>query len=282
MKDLRTIRIFLAVIFFAATLAYLLIGRDVNPMAEVSIKVQILPSALRMTIGATIVWLLATFLFGRVYCSTVCPLGTWQDTALRVRRMVNRRRRSRGENYYFHPFRYRSKWKYRGIILLGYVVCLLLGLLSIAALVEPWRIMQNAAGVINPEASDKTMLLFAGNFGAGALIAIASLIGIWIWGLLHGRRYCTHICPIGTALENISERAVYHIEINPDKCVNCMRCEDVCRTESIKVVSRYVDNGKCVRCFDCLKVCDNDAIKFQKNRNRRATPLLRRTVRGRL
>lgn len=276
MRDLRTIRIFLAVIFFAAAVAYLFIGRDVNPMAQVSIRSQILPTALLMTLGATIIWLVATFVFGRIYCSTVCPIGTWQDTGLRVRRLVNKRRSRNGEPAPFAPFSYRHRWKYRHVALIGYIVCLILSLLPIAALVEPWRIMQSASMAVNPESIEPKLLLSVGNVALGATIGIISLIAIWVWGLFHGRRFCTHICPIGMVLEGLADKAVYHIEIDPDKCTNCMRCEDVCRSESIKVVSRYVDNGRCVKCFDCLKVCEDDAIRYQRNRNRRATPLLRR------
>lgn len=276
MRDLRTIRIFLATIFFVAAVAYLFIGSDVNPMAVVSKKVQILPTSLMMTLGVTIVWLLATFLLGRVYCSTVCPIGTWQDTALRVRRFANRRRIVSGDEAPFLPFRYRHRWRYRTIPLIIYVVCLILGLIPIAALLEPWRIMQSAAMSTNHEAVNPKYLFIAGNVTIGILIGILSMVGIWIWGLLHGRRFCTHVCPIGTVLESVAERALYHIEIDPDKCINCMKCEDVCRTESIKVVSRYVDNGRCVKCFDCLKVCENDAIRYQKNRNFRITPMVKR------
>lgn len=74
----------------------------------------------------------------------------------------------------------------------------------------------------------------------------------------------------------LSDYAIYHIEINPDKCTSCGLCEDVCRASCIKTVSRYVDNSRCVRCFDCVARCPEEAIKFQPNRNRPATPLMRR------
>lgn len=279
MKDLRTIRIFLAVIFFAASAAYLFIGRGVNPMAQAAMHVQIIPSALAATIGATGFWLVATFMFGRIYCSTVCPVGTWQDSAVRIRRLLRRcadRSRSRSAARLLPPFSYRPRWRWRPLVLIAYLVCLILGLFAVAALLEPWRIMQAAASAVNPDAADPSLRLFAGNAILGTVIAGATLLAIWIWALLRGRRFCTDVCPIGTLLGCVSEHSVYHIEIDPDRCVNCMRCEEACRSEAIKVVGRHVDNARCVRCFDCLKVCPNYAIRFQHNRNRRATPLLRR------
>ena len=55
-----------------------------------------------------------------------------------------------------------------------------------------------------------------------------------------------------------------------------MRCEEVCKTEGIKVAGRFVDNERCVRCFNCLKVCADDAINLQRNRNQRVNPLMMR------
>lgn len=59
-----------------------------------------------------------------------------------------------------------------------------------------------------------------------------------------------------------------------------MRCEEICKTQSIKVAGRYVDNERCVRCFDCLKVCADDAINLQRTRNRRINPLMKKRLDG--
>ena len=88
MKQLRAIRILLAVIFLAAAVACIAIGPHFNPIAAVAGKVQIALSALSITIGATFVWLLVSLLFGRVYCATVCPVGTLSDLFLRLRRQI--------------------------------------------------------------------------------------------------------------------------------------------------------------------------------------------------
>lgn len=232
-------------------------------MAEISLHAQIIPSALAKTIGATLFWLVVTFLFGRVYCSTVCPVGALQDSAGWLRRKILRRRR-----YDFRP-----RTKVRLWVLAAYAIALPLGLIWLSALVEPWHIFQEAARLTNPELNKTPWLIFGGNALAGGLVGALSLAGIWIWALLHGRRFCSHICPIGTFLEAVAERSVYTIQIDPDRCISCLACQDNCKSEAIKVSQRFVDNGRCVRCFDCLKVCPNDAIRLQRGRNRPATPL---------
>ena len=264
-----------------ASIAYLFVGETVNPMAGLAETVQIIPSALAAAIGATAFWLVATFIFGRIYCSSVCPVGTLQDSATWLRRRILKRMERRGatgRGAWLHPFGYARAGRVRGFVLLVYVVLLLVGITSLATVVEPWNMFRSAARATNPEANAE-WLVFAGNATYGAVFGLAVLAGVWIWALFQGRGFCTEVCPIGTVLGEISDRAIYHIEIDPDKCVNCMKCEEVCKTRGIKVVSRYVDNARCVRWFDCLKVCSDDAIHYQRNRNRRATPLFRRRVR---
>lgn len=278
MKELRTIRIFLTVVFLAASVTYLFIGTGTNPMAEVSYRAQIIPSLLASTIGITVFWLIITFLFGRVYCSTVCPIGALQDSANWLRRKIGKRIASKGkESRAFGPYSYRRRATVRLYIVAIYAICLPIGLMWISALVEPWHIFEEAARLSNPELRRASWLIFSGNALAGGLVGLASLMAIWIWALFHGRRFCSHICPIGTFLEAVAERSVYKIQINPDLCTSCMACEDHCKSEAIKVSQRLVDNGRCVRCFDCLKVCPNEAIRLRKGRHTPASPLLQKS-----
>ena len=284
MPSLRTIRITVASIFLSASVAYLFFETGSVPAVQISERVQIIPSALAVSIGATAFWLVATFFFGRIYCSLVCPVGIIQDSATWLRRrlyripMLRKWRNPLDGRPMFAPFRYRKSGKWRGLILLFYVVCLLLGFTGIAALFEPWNIMRLASESVHPAPTTTPTrgLLFASNLLLGAVIGFEILIIIWIWALVAGRKFCTEVCPIGTVLGHVTERGIWQIEFDPDRCVGCLRCEEICKSECIKVVSRYVNNSKCVRCFDCIRVCDDDAIRFTPSRHRPATPLLRR------
>ena len=44
-------------------------------------KIQLLPAVLALNVGVIVVLVVATLLFGRVYCSVICPLGIFQDVA---------------------------------------------------------------------------------------------------------------------------------------------------------------------------------------------------------
>lgn len=268
MRQLRIFRIFLATLFFVATVAYLFIGPQVQPMAVVSEKVQIILSAGTTAIGATLVWLVLTVLFGRIYCSTVCPVGTLSDIFIALRRKIPRFNR---------PFSFRKPKRWSIHVLIIYIICLLIGLLVVPYVIEPWNIMRNIASAVRPDAVQATWI----NLGIGIATAIAagivSLILLAVYALMSGRGFCTDVCPLGTAMGLLDRHTLYHIEINPDLCTSCGACEDSCKSQCISVANRLVDNTRCVRCFDCLAVCNDNAINFQSNKNTPATPLFNGT-----
>lgn len=279
MKGLRAIRITLALLFLAATTAYLLTGGMIHGVAlsitQMAERIQIIPSAFAITMGATAFWLAVTFLIGRVYCSTVCPVGTLQDLAFRLRRSLPERilRRLRLPE----AMRWRSPRRWRYDVLIGYIICLIFGFTVVPLLIEPWQIVRDAAAVADPQSIASTWGTLAYGVTTGIIAGITSLILIIIWGFITGRDFCNTLCPLGTAMGFVSQFALYQMQIDPDKCISCMKCEDGCRGGCIKVVSRYVDNSRCVRCFDCMNVCPNQAIGLHIGAQQRpATPLLQR------
>lgn len=265
MKDLRTIRIFLSALFFAGSVAYLAIGSDVHPMARMVEKAQIVPSLIAVGMGTILVWIALTFVFGRIYCSTVCPIGTYQDIFMTLRRRIP---------WLDRPFSYRPPGPMRYQIVAIYAVCLLAGVTAVPLWLEPWNMMRNICAAIHPTAETAAWLTLGVGMGTGVVAGIFAAILLALCALFTGRGFCTDICPIGIALGSLHDFTLLHIEIDPDKCVNCLRCEDVCKSHCIRVSERRVDNSRCVRCFDCLKVCPNDAIRYQAQHNRRGTPLI--------
>lgn len=268
MKSLRLIRIVLAALFFAASLACLILGPQAPSWVLAVGKSQIVLSSISITLGATLVWLLATFLFGRVYCGTACPVGTLSDIFLRCRPLVPALRRK--------PFRYRHKSKAAIHILWIYLLCVLVGIGVVPFLIEPWNIMRNIVAVAKPSAVEATWMSIGLGAVTGIVAGIVSLVLIAATSLCRGREFCSRYCPVGTAMGLLGDQTVWHMEIDPDRCTSCGKCEDICRSQCIKVVSRFVDNGRCVRCFDCVAECPEGAIRFQPNRNRPATPLMKR------
>lgn len=269
MKGLRIIRICLATLFFLGAVAYLAIGSGVSHSLAFVERFQIIPSSIATSLGAIIVWLVVTLLLGRIYCSTVCPVGTLQAIFSKGRKVIKPLKK---------PFSYRPGSKMRYYILGAYIFCIIAGVAAVPFWLEPWSIMRNICGDIHPSAEKMEWIRLGVGVTTGIIAGIVSALLLLTVALLTGRGFCTDICPIGTALGCLSNYTLYHIEIDPDKCISCMKCEDICPSQCIKVSLRYVDNSRCVRCFDCGYVCPNDAIRFQINRNKRMTPLMNPTV----
>lgn len=271
MKQLRAIRILLATLFFVASAACLVLGPQVHPMAAGAEKAQIILSASEITAGATIVWLLLSFLFGRAYCSVACPVGNLSDIFFSVRRRVRKLNK---------PFSYRHRSHRQVHVLWIYLLCIVIGLLGVPFLIEPWNMARNIASPFNPDTVSHTWMAIGLGVGTGIAAGILSAILIAATSLIWGREICSRWCPIGYVFGLPHERTLFHIEIDPDKCISCGHCEEVCRAQCIKTVSRYVDNSRCVLCFDCVAECPSGAIRYQYSRNRPATPLMRKTASG--
>ncbi len=262
---MRNFRIVLALVMLFASLLWLLLGTSAPVYAMISERAQIIPSAIHASFGATIIWIIATILFGRIYCATVCPVGTLQDIVVWSRLKANPKK----------TFRFEEGKKLRYIVLFAYLASLVAGILAVGFAIEPWNIMRNAGSIVRPSDTSMTWGQIGVSVGIGAAAGLVALAAILVWAWREGRGFCTSVCPIGTALGCLHSQTLMHIAIDPDKCISCMKCEDVCASKCIKVEQRLVDNSRCTRCFDCTEVCPNDAIRFQLNKGRnRQTPLL--------
>ena len=281
MKFLRWLRMILAVLFLAASIAFLFTSGALHNATGFAPKAQIVPSMLAVGMGAIFFWLGVTLFVGRFYCSTICPVGTLADLSMRLRLFLGRYVPALRRPFRFKPER---RWRYHILVL--YLFCLIFGIAAIPLaeavpyILEPWNVMNNVSAIAHPENVDLTWATLGVGAGLGFALGLILLLVVVVWAFFAGRDFCNVICPIGSALGYIDKLSLLHMEIDPDRCISCMKCEDVCRSSCVKVVSRYVDDTRCVRCLDCIHVCPVDAIRLQNNRNRPATPLMRKVVRN--
>lgn len=126
---LRTIRLTLAVIFFALiTLLFLDFTGTLHAWFGWMAKIQFLPAVLALNIGVVLSLAVLTLAFGRIYCSVICPLGVFQDIVswLSAKRKKNR-------------FRYSSALKWLRYGVLGvFVLAIIGGLNSFVVLLAPY------------------------------------------------------------------------------------------------------------------------------------------------
>lgn len=268
MNKLRSIRIILSVLILLASTAFFICSGTLHDIGSEFHNLQIMPLLISESVGVLIFWLAITLIWGRLYCSMICPIGTLQDISSRIGKTLHIRKKG---------YRYKFPFKFRHHILVIYLITAILGLASVAVVLEPWIMYGNMLSCIKIGVISELWRNFGIGVSTGMVIGIISAIVIIALSLFRGRDFCNAICPIGTALSYASRTAIYHIEINPDKCTGCLKCEEICKSSCIKVVGRYVDNTRCVCCFDCIDVCSEKAINYQPNRNKPLTPLFKRT-----
>lgn len=232
-------------------------------------RLQIMPLAIASTFMTLLFWLVFTLLFGRIYCSVICPMGTLMDIFARLPRLGKRRLIKRPYHYCAANNNLRYSW----LILI--VATLLLGNVLVATLFDPYSafstITNNAVALL----TDGTVVVgtLTGIGVAAATLVVVAAVAAW-----SGRTICNSYCPVGAALSLPARYSLYGIDINTDVCIGCNRCVDVCKAHCIDPSAHTVDTSRCVTCFNCLDSCRTGAISYTGRRHRLSTPLVMPTT----
>ena len=258
-RAIRIFRIVFSLAFMAMVVAAAFLpSAHAQRLAHFLAHMEIVPALL--TAGGLWVsaWAVITLLFGRIYCSSICPLGTLQDV---VSRLASRRLTGPLDRY-----RYRhDRPMLRVLMLIVFVECLTFGATAWIHYMDPYT-----------EFTRMVRFWLLGNAGAligAAVTAVLTVAMAW----RGGRLLCNSLCPVGAALGAQTSVSLTRIDINPDLCVHCGACERTCKGQCIRSDVSIVDNSRCVSCFDCTAVCPNGAITWRTGRHRLQWPLLQRT-----
>ncbi len=259
-KPVRIARIVISLIAMAVPTWALLAGYD-----SVFVRMQILTALLSGASVCLLFWLVITLIYGRIYCSTACPMGTLMDCVSAVGRLAGRRRCS---------YRYVApSQRTRVIFLIIALATFIIGGSFFPTLFDPYSSYARMVGelVARPLGLNPSAVSFtASSLAVAAVTACAVACAAW----KNGRIGCSTVCPVGTILGYVGSKSYFHIEIDPDKCINCGECERVCKAQCIKLPEKIVNNSRCVVCFDCTTVCPNDAILYKTGRFRLDMPMM--------
>lgn len=270
---LRRIRLTLAVLFFAAVTALFLdFTGALHAWLGWTAKIQFLPALLALNVGAVAALAALTLLFGRVYCSVICPLGVMQD-------IISWASGRRKKKQYRFSYSEEKKWLRYGVLGL-FVAALAAGIGSFVALLAPYssygRIASNLFAPLY-RWGNNLLAYFAERADSYAfyetqvwmkslptfLIAAATFVVLAVLAWRNGRTYCNTICPVGTVLGFLSRFSLFRITIDKDKCNRCGLCSRKCKAACIDGREHTVDYSRCVACMDCIDTCRHGAIGFR-------------------
>ena len=246
---LRRIRTLLAVVVLVGiTLLFLDFTGTLHTWLSWLAKIQLLPAVMALNVVVIVALALLTLVFGRIYCSVICPLGILQDVLARLRRKKNKYFYSREVRWLRYP------------VLVVFIVAALAGVGSLFQLLAPYSAFGRIA----------TMLLqplwMLGNNVLGFLAERADsyafyTVDVWMKSLP------VFIVALVTlvVLVVLSWRGGWlKIRFDEEKCKNCSMCSRNCKAACIDYKTHSVDYSRCVVCGNCISSCKFGALKYSR------------------
>ncbi|MDR2581404.1 MAG: 4Fe-4S dicluster domain-containing protein [Fibromonadaceae bacterium] len=264
---LKKIRVAVSILIFSLLTFYFLDFAGILPSRiHVLGHIQFIPALLSH--NAIIVCLIIlALLFGRVYCSFICPMGVFQDIASRCSKK---------------KFAYRKnnpvlRWS---IVAITFIL-FLSGFTIAIGILDPYSAYGRiAVHIFRP------IYIFANNILAGVFsnfgnytfykvgigilsifslsVALLTFVAIGVLAWKKGRFYCNTICPVGTVLGFINKFSLFKIRINNTQCTSCGICEKNCKASCIDAKAKTIDYSRCVNCFNCVKGCNRRGVFYAK------------------
>ena len=267
---LRKIRITLASVFFIGlTLLFLDFTGTLHHWLGWLAKVQALEAVLALNLGIIIALVLLTLVFGRIYCSVICPLGILQDIFGWLGKKAKKNR---------YTYSNAISWLRYGVLVI-FVVALIAGLGSVFQLLAPYSAFGRITTMLLQPVymvCNNMLAAIAEHYESYAfysvdvwmrslpvfIIALVTLIILAVLAWRNGRTYCNTICPVGTVLSFIARFSFLKIHFDENKCKNCSLCTKNCKAACIDFKNHKVDYSRCVVCGDCISSCKWGVLKY--------------------
>ena len=267
---LRKIRIILAtVMFLCITWLFVDFTGTARHWFAWMPKLQFLEAVLALNVAVIIGLVVLTLVFGRIYCSVICPLGIMQDVFGWLGKKQKKNR---------YTYSKEMKWL-RYPVLVLFVIALLAGVGSLFQLLAPYSAFGRiATNLLQPvwQAGNNILASIAEHYdsyafyqsdiwirsGVSLIIAGVTFVTLGVLAWRNGRTYCNTVCPVGTVLSFISRFSFLKIHFDTEKCKNCSLCTKNCKAACIDFKTHSVDYSRCVVCGDCIESCKFGALKY--------------------
>jgi polyferredoxin len=269
---LRKIRVTAAAAVSASmALMFLDFTGTLHPWLGKLAKLQLVPAVLSAGFAALAVLALLTVLFGRVYCSVLCPLGVMQDCVSNVSGRLRGKQSRFGHRAPKAWLRYGALALYAAALATGTgaVVSLLdpyaaFGRIASNILAPPYRLGNNLLAWLAEAAGSFAFHSTDASIGGWTTFAVAALTLALVGGLAwrNGRTWCNTVCPVGTLLGAVSRVSAFGVVLDAEKCTKCGLCEKSCKAACIDSKGMSIDRSRCVSCFNCVEACNSGAAKY--------------------
>jgi len=223
-----------------------------------------------------LITVVATILFGRVFCGWVCPLGAVHQFSSFVFKKTKFLKPTREEKMSL-------AWKY--YILIIVLAGALFGM-DLAGYLDPFSFLTRSfATAVFPSLAYALSSLNGVLYGLGitglarsisqalenwtinVTFSLGFSVGLLFLGAvaLNARKerfWCRYLCPTGALLGLLSRWNLFKLKIDEEKCIKCGLCTQHCETQAQPYPNEKWKSGECIYCQNCASICPTGAIRF--------------------
>lgn len=227
------------------------------PFCHLVIPMMILPAAFTQSIifpgsiiggfaniaSMVVLWLVATLVLGRGFCSWGCFYGGWDDGFSRVRKKRT-------------ITKINEIWKW-----MPFAVLIMVSLTAALTLVPtycdwicPFKAVTEFEQVTSVESATK----------AGVFVSLFAGLVVVLPVMTRKRTQCSFLCPLG-AVNTLSNKVTpFTVKIDKTACNECFKCVQACPLFALSQenVSAGVVSVFCSKCGKCIDTCPKNAIHY--------------------
>ncbi|MHC4499130.1 MAG: 4Fe-4S binding protein, partial [Planctomycetota bacterium] len=207
-----------------------------------------------------LVTVVLTIIFGRFFCSWVCPFGSLHHFV----GFLGKRNKPAAQQIELNKYRRAQCIKY-------FILAVLLAMAafpSIAAtlqtgLLDPIPLITRSFNLVLLPIVDRPVNIASvmGRFHEGAWLIFTIFLTAILLNLSIPRFYCRFICPLGALFGVIGRFAIWRIGKNQSECIDCRLCETSC--EGGCEPAGNIRISECVLCFNCRQDCKDEVLSYQ-------------------
>lgn len=227
------------------------------PFCHLVIPMMILPAAFTQSIifpgsiiggfanisSMVVLWLVATLVLGRGFCSWGCFYGGWDDGFSRLRKKPVLKKIS-------------DIWKW-----MPFAVLIMVSLTAALTLVPtycdwicPFKAVTEFEQVTTVESGIK----------AGVFVSLFAGLVVVLPVMTRKRTQCSFLCPLG-AVNTLSNKITpFTVKIDKEACTECFKCVDACPMYALSKENIKEGNVSvfCSKCGKCIDACSKNAIHY--------------------
>jgi ferredoxin-type protein NapH len=227
------------------------------PFCHLVIPMMILPAAFTKSIifpgsiisgfanisSMVVLWLAATLVLGRGFCSWGCFYGGWDDGFSRIRK--KRAIKKISDLWKWMPF---------AVLIMVMLTAALAMMPTYCSWICPFKAVTEFEQVTSVESATK----------AGIFLSLFGGLVVVLPIMTRKRTQCSFLCPLG-AINSLSNKITpFTVKIDKTTCTECYKCVDVCPLFALS--KEDIINGKvslfCSKCGKCVDACPKKAIHY--------------------